>query len=104
MKSRVFLLGFFTLPLLGLVLGLVLGTFPASQNEASVPIIGNVRTFEAAFARWKADTERNGHNTKLVLALGYIKGLSSEFTQAAGRAMLDLAEGSLIVEVTGLPE
>jgi hypothetical protein len=104
MKSRIFLFGFFSLPIVGLVLGILLGISPVSHDEASRPIIGNVRTFEAAYTRWKADAERNGQKSKLVLSLGYFRGLSSEFSKAQGRAVLDLANGSLAVEVAGLPE
>jgi len=67
MKSRIFLFGFFSLPIVSLVLGILLGGSPISQDEPSRPIIGNVRTFEAAYARWKADAEHNGQKTKLVL-------------------------------------
>jgi cytochrome c peroxidase len=104
MKSRIFLFGFFSLPIVGLVLGILLGISPVSHDEASRPIIGNVRTFEAAYTRWKADAERNDQKNKLVLSLGYFRGLSSEFSKAQGRAVLDLANGSLAVEVAGLPE
>ncbi len=104
MKKKIFLLGFLSLPLVGLILGILLGISQVSEDEAPPPIIGNVRTIEAAYGRWKAEAERNGQKTKLVLALGYFKGLSSEFTQAGGRAMLDLADGALSVEVAGLPE
>jgi cytochrome c peroxidase len=104
MKSRFFFFGFFSLPLVGLVLGILLEGSPISQDEPSRPIIGNVRTIEAAYARWKADAERNGQKTKLVLSLGYFKGLSTEFSKAVGKAAIDLADGSLSVEVAGLPE
>jgi cytochrome c peroxidase len=104
MKSRIFFFGVFSLPLVGLVLGILLGGSPISQDELSRPIIGNVRTIEAAYARWKADAERNGQQSKLVLSLGHFKGLSSEFSNAEGRAVLDLADGFLSVEVAGLPE
>jgi len=67
MKSRIFLFGFFSLPIVSLVLGILTGGSPISQDEPSRPIIGNVRTFEAAYARWKADAEHNGQKTKLVL-------------------------------------
>ena len=104
MKSRIFFFGFLSLPLVGVVLGILLGGSPISQDELSRPIIGSVRTFEAAYNRWKTDAERNGQRTKLLLSLGHFKGLSSEFSMAHGKALLDLADGSLSVEVAGLPE
>ena len=63
-----------------------------------------MQTFEAAYGRWKTEAERNGHKTKLVLSLGHFKGLSAAFSNAHGRAVLDLADGSLSVEVSGLSE
>jgi hypothetical protein len=104
MKSKVFIVGFCSLPFVGLILGILLGGFPIWQEDASVPLIGNIRTFEAAYARWKAGAEKNGQKNKLVLSLGYFKGLSAEFSKAHGQATLDLTDGSLIVEVSGLTE
>jgi len=104
MKTKIFLFGFLSLPLVGLLVGVFLGISPISHDESSRPIIGNVQTFEAAYARWKTDAERNGQRTKLLLSLGHFKGLSSEFSKAHGKALLDLADGSLSVEVAGLPE
>jgi len=104
MKSRIFQLGFLALPVVGLVLGILLSTWPDWQHDRPSPIVGNVRTFEAAYARWRAEAERNGQRTKLVLPLSHFKGLSLETTNARGRALLDLTDGVLSVEVTGLPE
>jgi len=104
MKTKIVLFGLVGLPFVGLLLGVLLGVSSISQDESSRPIIGSVRTFEAAYGRWKADAERSGHSTKLVLSLGHFKGLSSEFSQAHGTALLDLANGSLSVQVAGLPQ
>src|SRR5262245_51394310 len=104
MKSRMFHFGFLGLASVGLVLGIVLGISGNWGNQRSGPIVGNVRTFEAAYARWRAAAERNGQQTKLVLALGHFKGLSTRSTNARGSVVLDLTDGTLSVEVTGLPE
>ena len=98
LKSRIFLFGFFHLLIDGLVIEILLGVYPVLHDEASRPMIGNVRTFDAAYSRWKAAAERNGQNSKLVLSLGYFRGLSCEFSKAEGRAVLDLTDGSLSVE------
>lgn len=103
MKLRVFLLAVIGLPLIGITVALIVGLSPVAEEHASRPVIGSVRTFEAAYERWKAEAEKYGQSEKMVLALGYFKGLSAEFTQAAGRALLDLADGRLVVEVAGLP-
>jgi len=105
MRSRIFLFGLIGLTLLGVGLGCVIGSLPSfSLGDSPRPLIGSVRAFEAAYARWKAAAEKNGQKTKLVMALGYYKGLSSEFSRAAGQALIDLSDGSLIVEIVGLPE
>ncbi len=104
MKSRVFIAGFITLPLAGFILGSLLGGFPIWQEEESVPVVGNVKTFEAAYARWKQSAEQNDQKTKLVMSLGYFKGLSTEFSSAQGIAALDLKDGAFTVQVSGLAE
>ena len=76
---------------------MLLGLLSIQYDESSRPVIGNVRTFEAAYVRWKADAERNGQRTKFLLSLGYFKGLPSELSKAHGKALLDLTDGSLLV-------
>lgn len=51
-----------------------------------------------AYERWKAQAMQNGLDRKLALPLGYSKGLSAEFTQAHGQAILDLVDGVYICE------
>ena len=72
---------------------------PSGSNARSRgPILGNVETLRAVYARWKEENARNGG--RVVLPLAWNKGLSSEFTEASGRATLDLADGTLEVEVS----
>ncbi len=66
--------------------------------------IGNARTLEAAYHRWAATYTLSGGDQRLVLPLGYSKGLSAEFTRAHGQANFDLIDGSVSVAVSGLPE
>jgi cytochrome c peroxidase len=75
-----------------------------SPAERDQPSVGNVQTLRAAYDRWKAMYTRNEGDRKLSLALGYSKGLSAQFTKAHGQATLDLVDGSLSVEVSGLSE
>jgi cytochrome c peroxidase len=82
---------------------IILGTFPSWQTDRSDPFIGNIQTFKAAYSRWRAEAERNGQETKLVLALSHFKGLSSETTTARGTVVLDLIDGILRVDVSELP-
>jgi cytochrome c peroxidase len=64
--------------------------------------IGNSRALQASYEQWKEQGIRSDGDRRLVLALGYSKGLSSQFTNAKGQAQLDLADGSISVEVSGL--
>src|SRR5262245_20065955 len=64
------------------------------------PVIGDVATLRTAYARWKEENAKSGHDERVVLPLGWSKGLSSEFTEASGRATFDLAARTLDVEVS----
>ena len=77
------------------------------QNAATVtpgsPTIGSATALNQAYNNWKVRQVQYGEDGRLVLPLGYVKGLSAAFTQAKGKATLDLVNGALSVEVTGLP-
>jgi len=104
MKRKIVLWGLVGLPFVGILLGVMLSVSSDSSDESARPIIGSVRTFEAAYGRWKADAEKSGQGSKLVLSLGHFKGLSNEFSLARGTVEINLADGSLSVTVVGLPE
>jgi cytochrome c peroxidase len=75
----------------------------STNDQLVTPTIGNVATLTGAYNNWKVRQVQYGEDGRLVLPLHYVKGLSTEFTQAKGKATLDLSNGSLAVEVTGLP-
>lgn len=75
---------------------------PSIQKRSVKAVIGNVRTLETAYGRWRAAYSRSGGARTLTLALGYSKALSARFTEAHGLVELDLVDGSLSVEVFGL--
>jgi cytochrome c peroxidase len=58
----------------------------------------------AAYARWKAALASRGEDRTLVLPLAWSKALSVSRTGARGQAALDLVDGSVVVDVSGLPE
>ncbi|HEY7492526.1 MAG TPA: hypothetical protein VIH59_15630 [Candidatus Tectomicrobia bacterium] len=103
-----------TVQLAGLVLVFLLtGLFWQTQirqdssrgEDASTPTtLGNVDTLLAAYNRWKVTATQHGAEQNLILSLRYSKGLSVAFTKAHGRARLDLVDGTITVEVSGLPE
>lgn len=65
--------------------------------------MANARNFEAGYHEWRAAYERNGGARYLVLALGWSKALSAEFTRATGRATFDLLDKSVAIEVNAWP-
>ncbi len=76
---------------------------PASEG-AGLARLGNVQNLRTAYSNWEARHELNGGDRNVVLALGWSKALSAEFTNAKGQATLDLIGASVSVEVRGLPE
>lgn len=65
---------------------------------------GDVRTLRATYDRWTATYTRGGGDRRLILPLHYSKGLSAEFSEARGQATLDLTDGSVAVDVSGLSD
>jgi hypothetical protein len=76
---------------------------PADDATAMLPL-GNAHTLLTAYNRWKAGVSQYGGDRQLTLTLRYSKGLSAAFTTAHGQATLDLVDGNVTVEVSGLPE
>jgi cytochrome c peroxidase len=97
--------------LAGVSLAIVAGSFIAKDSSASLSRhqrsaasgIGDARAFQASYERWKAQHVANEADRILVLPLAYTKGLSARFTKAHGQARLDLRDGTIAVEVSGLP-
>src|SRR5262245_62611030 len=104
MKLKTLLFCLLVLLLAGFLGGIFLGLASISKQETLRPAIGNVQTLEAAYDRWKAAAENNGGANKLVLSLSHFKALSNRSSNARGQAVIDLADGTLTVEVLGLPE
>ena len=73
-----------------------------ATKQHTEPSIGSTKTLVSAFDRWKTQKIIQGKEHSLSVPLTYIKGHSTEFTQAKGRANLDLIKGVLKVTVSGL--
>lgn len=86
-----------------LAVGLLSVLLPGQPGD-DPPVVGNVDNLKQAYDKWKATITRPGGDRTFTLALGYAKGLSVKFTPANGRATIDLVDGSVSVERTGLPE
>ncbi len=89
--------------LIAVLLSFLFGAHTLPEKRPASARIGDARALRASYERWKAHHIRNEGDRKLVLPLGYSKGLSARFTRAHGHLTLDLTDGSLSVEVRGLP-
>jgi cytochrome c peroxidase len=86
-------------------LGLIWQFIPSSNHSSDkrlYPVIGNAKKLKDSYEIWKAKATKNGAEKKILIQLGYMKGLSSNFTEAHGQASIDLTDGTLNVEVIGL--
>jgi cytochrome c peroxidase len=91
---------------LAVIIGPVISKDPSSlsrHQRSAASGIGDARAFQASYERWKAQHVANDGDRMLVLPLVYTKGLSARFTKAHGQARLDLTDGTIAVEVSGLP-
>jgi cytochrome c peroxidase len=100
MKERVLKYAVVTALAIGLIS--LLHSGDRSPTPPEPPSIADTQNLEAAYLEWKAGARRAGADRTLVLPLGYVKGLSTRFVLAEGSVTLDLVEGSLAVEVSGL--
>jgi mono/diheme cytochrome c family protein len=100
-KNTFPLLAALALMLGGTVAYLLLTDTEVSKSEL-VTGHGDVETLKNAYSRWKTAYEADGGDRFLTIPLGYSKALSGEFSRAQGRMRLDLLEGWVTVEVSGL--
>ena len=75
------------------------GEEPARSSAIGV---GDADALSARYEQWRSARAAAGAGAALELPLGYVKGLSDRHSDARGRMTLDLAEGSLGVELEGL--
>jgi cytochrome c peroxidase len=74
----------------------------ASSNEISGAGYGTVENLEARYTEWEAEYVKAGGDRNWVLPIGWFKGLSTEHHYASGIARLNLIDGVVTVEVSGL--
>lgn len=56
----------------------------------------------SVYETWQAGYEKNGGDRNVVLGIGWVRGLSNEFTLANGRVDLDMIGGTISAEIEGL--
>jgi hypothetical protein len=64
----------------------------------------SLENLQASYDDWKAAYTQNGGDRYLVIALGWSRGLSTEFTKATGQARFDLIDKTVSIKVYDLSE
>lgn len=75
----------------------------SSENNASSGF-GTVEALESNYNTWEAQYNKDGGDRNWVIPMGWFKGLSTEHHYANGKATLNLIDGTVSVEVEGLPD
>jgi hypothetical protein len=78
------------------------GAHAASNNEYVGTGFGTAQALEASYNEWEAQYVKEGGDRNWVIPIGWFKGLSTENTYASGKAMLNLIDGTVSVDVKGL--
>ena len=81
--------------------------YPAAVTVPDVPYgaqFDGARALDARYAKWALNYTEAGGQDRITLALGYSKGLSSEYSKAKGQFHLNLQNGAVDVQVGGLPD
>ncbi|MFL6263300.1 MAG: hypothetical protein ACJ76Y_26695 [Thermoanaerobaculia bacterium] len=80
---------------------------PASTPEANaarehLPLIARHSSMDRMYAEWQARYVKNGGDRNVIVGLGWVRGLSKEFSTALGRVDLDMPRGEVSAEAEGL--
>lgn len=99
---KLYVLGFVFVSALSLLL---FGGRSVQEAEAANPGagIGDPAVLQAKYEAWEAEYEQAGGDRNMALALKWSKGLSNNLSGAVGGVRLNLPEGKVTVEATGLP-
>lgn len=73
-----------------------------ASRDSAISGLGTTETLEANYKQWEEQYVKDGGDRNVVMAMGWFKGLSTEETYAQGVTRLDLIDGKVSVEVTGL--
>lgn len=70
--------------------------------EGTTSGLGTTEALESNYKLWEEQYVKAGGDRNIALAMGWFKGLSTEETYAKGVTKLNLVDGTVSVEVTGL--
>jgi hypothetical protein len=102
-SKRSLLLGTFLI--FGLPFASLLKPAPAPGANAArehLPLLAGHSRMDRMYAEWQARYVKNGGDHNVIVGLGWIRGLSKEFSTALGRVDLDMPRGEITAEVEGL--
>lgn len=63
----------------------------------------DLATFDTGYQRWLQQIRRDGSDKYLTMSFGWMKGLSSERTDANGKMRVELKTGKVSVKISNLP-
>jgi hypothetical protein len=66
--------------------------------------LGSARVLGLKYQQWEEQYLKQGGDGNVLIGLGWFKGLSTEFTEARGTAVIDLLDGRVNVRVNGLAD
>jgi cytochrome c peroxidase len=79
------------------------GSTENESNTVASTGLGTIEALNAGYDTWEKAYEAAGGDRSLMVPVGPFKGLSREQVEAKGLAKLNLIDGSVSVEVRGLP-
>jgi hypothetical protein len=82
---------------------LLLSRQGSPQAEEAVTGLADPQALLDQYKAWEVEYEKSGGDRNIIMGLGWSKGLSDEHTNAYGFAKMDLVEGVVMAEVSGLP-
>lgn len=100
-KAQLALIAF----LMAFMVPMVLSSGEASSDSESQPLSTGLTSADyllADYKAWEAKYVENGGDRNVVMSMGYLKGLSTEKTNASGLVTLNLIDGTVSVKAEGL--
>jgi hypothetical protein len=101
-KSRVWIGLFGAMLVLGLCSAMLVQPEPGTTAKSPLATRANVSALKSAFASWSSGHTAAGGDRNVTFALGWSKGLSREYSDAAGQVRLDLVDDVAQVEIRDL--